>query len=37
MDAYDADELVSYRSLSSLSVVTLILGLLSPLVLVVPC
>ncbi|QEG36497.1 hypothetical protein [Bythopirellula goksoeyrii] len=36
MDAYDADELISYRSLSSLAILALVLGLLSPLALMVP-
>ncbi len=36
MEAYDADELVSYRSLSSLAIVALVLGLISPLVLLSP-
>lgn len=36
MEAYDADELVSYRSLSSLAVLALFLGLLSSLALIVP-
>ena len=36
MEAYDADELVSYRSLSSLAILALVLGLFSPLSLIAP-
>ncbi len=36
MEAYDADELVSYRSLSNLAILAMLIGLLSPLALVVP-
>ena len=36
MEAYDADELVSYRSLSNLAILAFVLGVLSPLALVAP-
>lgn len=36
MEAYDVDELVSYRSLSNLAILAMVLGLLSPLALMVP-